>query len=91
MEQIPQAEKRETFKTTILRILKDLNKPIPRLELVEMAIGDNPPKSKRPEWVYHDIIRRLKRDGHLFISEHRRMEHQVVSLEPILKEEQQEK
>jgi len=91
MEQVPQAEKHETFKTTILRLLKEKGKPLKREQLVKKAIKENPPRSSRPQWVYNDIIRRLKRDGHLFISEYRRMEHQVVSLEPILKEEQQKK
>ena len=91
MEQVPQAEKHETFKTTTLRILKEKGKPLKREQLVKKATRENPPRSSRPKWVYNDIIRRLKRDGHLFISEHRRMEHQVVSLELIPNEEQQEK
>lgn len=91
MEQVPQAEKRETFKTTILRILKEEGKPISREQLVKKVIKENPPKSQRPEWVYHDIIRKLRKDDQVFISNHRRLEKPMVSLKSIPPEKPQQK
>lgn len=91
LEQVPQTEKHETFKTTTLRLLKDSKKPIKRPKLVKLAIKENPPKSKRPEWVYHDIIRKLRKDDQVFISNHRRLEKQMVSLKPIPPETPQQK
>jgi len=79
-EQVPQTEKRETFKQPILRILKESKKPIKRPELVEMAIKQNPPKSKRPEWVYCDTIGKLRKDGLVKTSEERLKKDQQVNL-----------
>ena len=80
MEQVPQTEKHETFKTKILRILKGEGKPINREQLVKKAIKENPPESQRPEWVYHDVIRRLSKDGLIAISAGRLKKDQTIAL-----------
>jgi len=69
---------RETFRQTIMRILSS-EKKMKAKALIQVAIMQNKPSSKRPEWVYKDVIRRLVKEGplekqkirgELFIIEH---------------------
>ena len=73
-------KKRETFKETTLRLLKEEGKLINREQLVKKAIKENPPKSQRPEWIYNDVIRKLRNDRLVAISEERLKKEQQVSL-----------
>lgn len=53
---------RETFRQTVLRILST-EKKIKLRTLIQVAIMQNRPTSKRPEWVYKDVVRKIIKDG----------------------------
>jgi hypothetical protein len=74
--------KRETFKQTILAIVQTLDQPIGREELVELAIKRNKPASQRPQWVYHDIIRKLAKEEKILLDKKgaKRKNHTVFHL-----------
>lgn len=62
--------KRETFRQTIMRIVST-EKKIQERTLIQVAIMQNKPFSKRPEWVYKDVIRRLRKEGFLEVVKER--------------------
>ena len=77
----PEKKKRETFMETTMRLLREINQPINREKLVQRCIAANPPKSKRPEWVYNDIIRRLVAENKLIVDKskgRKRKDHTVT-------------
>ncbi|MEM1588961.1 MAG: hypothetical protein QW175_00900 [Candidatus Bathyarchaeia archaeon] len=54
--------RRETYRETVIAIMKEARE-LTRKTLIEKAIARNPTISKRPKWVYTNVIRGLKRDG----------------------------
>jgi Fe2+ or Zn2+ uptake regulation protein len=55
-------KKRETYRETILAIMRE-SRELSRKTLVEKAMARNPTISKRPAWVYRNVIRGLKKEG----------------------------
>jgi hypothetical protein len=74
--------KEGTFAQTIVDILTEMDKPINRVELVRRAIQRNPPRSKRPQLVYHDVVRKLANEGLVVVDKWRgeKVERHIVSL-----------
>jgi len=74
--------KEGTFAQTIVDILTEMDKPINRVELVRRAIQRNPPRSKKPMRVYHDVVRRLANEGLVVVEKWRgeKVERHRVSL-----------
>jgi len=60
-------EERETFRQTVMRILS-AEKKIKLTTLIQVAIMQNKPTSKRPQWVYKDVIRKLRKEGLLEVA-----------------------
>jgi len=74
--------KRETFAQTVLKVLAKTSKPTNRADLVKKCIKANQPTSKRPEWVYNDVVSKLEKKGLVVIdkSKGRNKRDHMVSL-----------
>lgn len=59
--------KTPSLKDIILKVVAD-NQPISRQDAVAKAIELRAPTSKRPEWVYNDVIRVLRRDKKIILT-----------------------
>jgi hypothetical protein len=74
--------KEGTFAQTIVDVLTEMDKPINRVELVRKAIQRNPPQSKKPMRVYHNVIRKLANEGLVVVEKlnGEKVERHIVSL-----------